>query len=290
MQQKLSEKALQVKLTIRRATLVKRNNVLTSQVQRDNNDTGLTVLTKLFRDPKSPIAEIMTAVNNAYVYHRKHTLPYQDGGYRLLPAQTYMQYTDDMRHLTAVVETLLRQHMPDYDALVARDVQRRNFGQTMSLASAADYPTADQFRDSTSLQFQFSPLPDEAHPLFDLSDEDRATYAEHVHAVEAAAKNDVIQRMLEPLQHLTKKIADYRGEKGERFHVANLDNVLEGCKLARRLAIDPTAELLGTIDELEGLVQSYAFGVVQLKESPDVREEAKQRLATLDAKLAEYFA
>jgi hypothetical protein len=70
---KLSDKAMLVKLTIKRAALTKRDQFLTDKIQMQEGDASLTVLTKLFRDKASPINQIMTAVNEVYAYHKTTT-------------------------------------------------------------------------------------------------------------------------------------------------------------------------------------------------------------------------
>lgn len=286
---KLSNKALQVKLTIKRASLVRKDTTLTDQIQVQQNDASLTVLTKLFRNKASPVYRIMQAVNDVYTYHTANTLPYVDAGPRLLPSGQYFEYSKGMRDLMDKVELDLYTYMPVYDQLVQDDIMYRNNGQAVGRACAADYPTAEEFRARMSFDLKFLPLPDENHPLFDLSDEDRRSFSEHIASVTSAARNDVIQRMLEPLAHLTAKLETPIGESGSVFRDSALENVLEGCRMARKLMIEAEPALVNEIDELERLVQGYSFGASQLRESPATRDDAAARLAAAAAKMKDYF-
>lgn len=286
---KLSDKAMLVKLTVRRAALVKNDKALSAKIQASEGDTSLKVTTELFRDKTQPVAQIMQAVNEVYKYHTENTLPYEDAGPRLLPANTYFEYTQDIRAKIATVDALQAKWMPLYDQLVLADIAYRNQG-AVKRACAADYPSAADFQSRMGLELTFRPLPDEEHPLFDLSDEDKASFTNNLHHVEVQARNDVIGRMLKPLEYLVNRLGEYTGAKGQRFHQSTLENVLDGCKMARKLAIDATPELIAEIAELERVVKGYVFNVDGLKQDEDTRAAAKAKLEVATAKLNDYFA
>jgi hypothetical protein len=283
---KLSDKAMLVKLTIRRAALTRRDDQVTNAIQQQYGDNSLSAFTKLFRADTSPVYHIMRAVNEVYTYHKANTLPYVDAGPRILPSANYMDYTQEMRSKIAHVEAMLAQWMPMYDQLVKDDVLYRNGGAPTGRASANDYPSADEFAARMSFDLRFSPMPDKKHFLFDLSDEDEQAFDRAIDDAFKLARNDSVQRMLEPLGYLVKRLDEYKGEKGERFHASNLENVLEGCRMARRLAIDPPQELVDTIKELERAVIAYSFDITGLKESQATRDGARARLAAIADKMA----
>ena len=122
---KLSDKAMLVKLTTRRASLTKRDAYLTATLQAQENDKSLTVLTKLYKETASPVRQIMSAYNEVYQYHKMHTLPYTDAGPRILPNNMYFEYTQEMKHLIAKVEKKLAAILPHYDQLVHEDIMYR---------------------------------------------------------------------------------------------------------------------------------------------------------------------
>ena len=283
---KLCDRAILVKLTIRRAALTRRDEQVTSAIQQQYKDQSLSAFTKLFRADTSPIYHIMRAVNEVYVYHKQHTLPYVDSGPRILPSANYFEYTQEMRSKIAHVESMLNQWMPYYDQLVRDDILFRNGGQPTGRATVGDYPSADEFAARMSFDLRFQPMPDKKHFLFDLSDEDEAAFDRAAEETAKLARNDTVVRMLEPLQHLVNKLDEYKGEKGQRFHTSTLENVLEGCRMARKLAIDPPQELLDSIKELEGAVTAYSFGITGLKESQATRDGARARLAAIADKMA----
>jgi hypothetical protein len=286
---KLSDKALLVKLTTRRVGLTKKDRALTAQLQAQENDASITVLTKLFKDKSGPIYKIFTNVNGVYTYHKQHTLPYIDAGPRILPNKLYFDYTQEMKQRIAVVDALLDNYMPVYDQLVAEDIAYRNFGKTVGRADASEYPTADKFRSSISMDFRFQPMPDTRHFLFDLNDDDLQAVAQAEEEAIAAANADTVNRMLKPLGALVERLKEYQGSKGERWHNAIIENVLDGCNMARKLAIDPAPELLTELNNLETMAKGYLDHVEIIKASPLARDEARKRLAEAADKMAAFY-
>jgi len=283
---KLSDKVVLVKLTIRRAALTKRDAVLTANLQAQEKDNSLTVLTKLFKDKDSAINQIMAKYGEVYQYHKKHTLPYMDAGPRILPNDMYMEYTQEMKHRIAQVDNLLDTYMPMYDQLVLDDVMYRNRGHAAGRANVSEYPNAEDFRLSMSAELRFQPMPDASHFLFDLSEDDVASFKRAEEEAAQAANADTVQRMLKPIQALVTKLGEYQGLKGERFHNSLVENVIDGCTLARKLAINPTPELLADIAELEDAVQGYLKDVEMIKGSANKRVEAKKKLQDVASKMA----
>jgi hypothetical protein len=286
---KLSDKAVLVKLTLRRAALTKRDHGLTATLQAQENDKSLTVLTKLFRNKESAINQIMAKYGEVYAYHKKHTLPYVDAGPRILPNEMYFEYTQEMKHRIASVDVLLDTYMPMYDQLVLDDVAYRNSGSAAGRASVDEYPTAENFRLSMSAELRFQPMPDASHFLFDLSEDDVASFKRAEEEAAAAANSDAINRMLKPMAALVTKLKDYQGGQKERFHNSLIDNVIEGCDMAKRLAINPTPELLAEIEGIKSLAGSILDTVEVVKGSANARAKAKADLDAVANKLAGFY-
>lgn len=285
---KLSDKCMLVKLTIKRAALTKRDQYLTDKIQSQEGDSSLTVLTKLFRDKSSPVNQIMQAVNEVYAYHRKHTLPYVDAGPRILPSDNYMDYTAEMKHLIAKVDNLLSQWMPSYDLLVAQDVMYRNAGHAAGRATKDDYPSAEKFAQAMSVEYRFQPMPDSRHFLFDLSDEDMQAFEQAEAEAAAQANADTVARMLKPLSSLVTRLKEFQGQKGERFHNSLIQNVIEGCDLAEKLAINPTQELTAQINELRDAAKACMDDVEIIKGSAHKRDDARRKLEEVAARMGAF--
>lgn len=289
-QTKLADKAMLVKLTVSRASLTHVDAAVSNAIQHQYGDSYLKAVTKLFQNRSCPVHEIMSAFNAAYTYHKSNTLPYVDAGPRILPNTRYFDYTTEMRSRINKIEALLDKHIPNYDQMVNDDLAVRTQGAQAagraSTASVDDYPTAQNFRNAMSIDLRFSPMPDKRHFLFDLNEEDlNACEAAEAEAL-ALARADVVNRMLKPLDALVKRLGEYQGNKGERFHNSIVENVIEGCRTARELAIDPTPELLAEITSLEQAAAGYLTHVEIIKGSANARADARAKLSEVAAKMA----
>lgn len=281
---KLSDKALLVKLTQRKPSLTRRDHSLSATLQQIEKDRSLAVFKRLFQDRANPINAIMSANGDVYTYHKLHTLPYVDAGPRLLPNALYFEYTQEMKHLTAKVERLLDTYMPHYGQLVRDDIAFRGGN-----ASLNEYPTEDQFRAAVSNDLRFMPMPDRSHFLFDLAEDDLAEFERAEAEAAKLAAQATVEHMLKPIEQLVTKLTEYQGEKGQRFHNSIVENVLDGCRQARKLAIDPSPELLAHIDSLERMAKNMLDHVETLKGSANLRAVNKTALEDVAKKMAAYF-
>ena len=285
----LADKAMLVKLTVRRANLTKRDSVAEAIIQQQMDDTSLTVLSRLFKDKHNPINQIMTAASEVYTYHKNNTLPWADKGPRMLPNNNYMDYTQTMRNKIANVDTLLQKHIPNYDTYVQLDIAYRSKNQTSSRAKVEDYPSADDFRSRMGFDLRFMPMPDQRHFLFDLSDEDLHAFNASMEQTANMAREDAVKRMLEPLSHLVDKLNKPIGTDGHIFRDSAIENIVEGIEQARKLTLDESPEIKQLTDTLNAEITKYAEHSNWLRESPIVREQAAQKLSDIASAMGAFM-
>lgn len=281
----LNEKAMLVKLTMRKANLTKRDQVAESIIQSQLDDSSLIVNSKLFRDKTNPINKIMSEANEVYTYHKNNTIPYLDKGPRLLPNGIYMEYTQAMRDRINRVDQLLNNYLPNYDTYVQLDIQYRSKNQATARAKAEDYPSADDFRSRMGFELRFMPLPDKKHFLFDLDDTDIQNFEQSVKEAERVARSNTIKLMLEPLTHLVDKLSVPIGQDGHIFRDTALENVIEGLQQARKLNIDEDPEITATIGHLSQAMTLFNDHKDSLRESPVVRSKAHNTLDAIASKM-----
>jgi hypothetical protein len=285
----LNEKAMLVKLTMRRAHMSSRDQAAEEIVQNQLNDASLVVNRKLFRDKANPVNRILTAASEVYTAHKKMTLPYMDAGPRILANGMYMEYTKAMKERIAHLEGMIEQTLASWDQHVAADISFRSRSSSGGRATVEDYPTAEQFRERVGFDLRFSPLPDESHFLFDLSEEDKAGFASSMKEIAAGARRDCIMRMLAPVDHLISKLRLPIGETGSIFRDSAITNVVEGCEIARKLNIDDDPQITAVIGELNRAIAKINDAKDAVRESQPTREAAAKKLAELQAKLAPFM-
>lgn len=274
----LCEKAMLVKLTQRRVNLTRRDELAETVIQQHMDDSSLTVLSKLFRDPNNPVRKALSHISETYVYHKKHTMPYVDKGPRILVNGLYLDYSNHMRSRRNELDTMIAAIMPYYDQYVQQDIAQRSKTSTKTRATANDYPSAEEFQERVGFDVRFTPLPDERHFLFDLSEEDQQTFSQAMRDVHIAATNDAIGRMLTPLQHLVEKLNKPIGTDGSVFRDSAVNNVAEGLEIARKLLLDAPPHVVDTMAALDKAVSTFAGNKDWLRESPVMREQAAKKL------------
>ena len=284
----LSEKAMLVKLTMRRANLTKRDQVAEAVIQQQLDDTSLIVNSKLFRDKANPINKIMTAASEVYTYHKLNTLPWADKGPRVLPNAQYMDYTHEMRGKIDHVDAMIQNYLPNYDKYVQLDIAYRSKNPT-ARAKVEDYPTADEFAAKMGFDLRFMPMPDAKHFLFDLSPDDEAAFAASMEDTATMIKEDTIKRMLTPLQKLVEKLNTPIGTDGHIFRDSAIENIVEGIELARKLTLDESPEIKQLTDSLNAEVSKYASNIEWLRESPVVREQAAKKLSDIASAMGAFM-
>ena len=105
----LHEKAVLVKLTSHKPTLMRRADDKTAQLQQLTDDKAAAAYVKLFKF-RTPVQEVLSRHREVIRLHQRLTLPYEDRGPRLLPNARYLDYTTQMRTAMDSVAEWFDQH------------------------------------------------------------------------------------------------------------------------------------------------------------------------------------
>jgi CHAT domain-containing protein len=118
--------------------------------------------------PKEALAEIHKIVGEARQEHYFMTLPWDDNGYRVLPAAAYTDHTEKMRALS-------NRFTPGVEALVHQFGQlvEEAKGRLGGLFRPGDYPAPDELRSKFSFETKVMPLPDAGDFRVALGDEEK---------------------------------------------------------------------------------------------------------------------
>lgn len=287
----LNEKAMLVKLTVKKMTTTKRDANAEQFLQSETGDEAFTAFKTLFKSKDNPVNRALADVSAVYTLHKKLTLPYVDKGPRILVNDQYESYTKSMRDEFNHVDKVVDECVFNWDAYVQQDIDYRvrvakASGRPAPIITAAEYPTAQEFKERTRFILRFFPLPEKAHFLFDISEEDKQAFEDAMNDAAKLAKADAVNRMLTPLTHLVSKLTKPIGAEGAIFRDSAIENVIEGLEEARKLIIDPTPEVKQTLDELDAYISKFATNSDVLRESPVVRMQAQAKLKEVEDKMA----
>ena len=159
--------------------------------------------------PKAALAEVQKIVSEARQDHYFMTLPWDDNGYRVLPAAAYMDHTERMRQLS-------NQFTPAIDTLT------QQFGQLVEEAKVRlgglfrsdDYPTPEELGSKFSFETKVMPLPNAGDFRVTLGDGEKERIKRQITtAVEASlqvASLELWQRLYEAVSHLAERLRAYK--------------------------------------------------------------------------------
>jgi len=239
--------------------------------------------------PKEALGEIQKIVSEARQEHYFITLPWDDNGYRVLPAPAYLDHAGKMR-------TLAQRFNPAADALA------RQFGSLVEQARsrlgglfrASDYPTPSELRAKFSFETKVMPLPDAGDFRVTLGDEEKTRIKRQITAaVEASLQvgsRELWHRLYDAVQHMAERLSAYRvTDEGveHSFRDTVVTNLKKLVDVLPKLNItnDPELERLGSQVRASLLVDPK-----ELRLSECVRAETAKAAAEIAQRMAGYMS
>lgn len=239
--------------------------------------------------PKAALAAIQQIVGEARQEHYFMTLPWDDNGYRVLPAAAYMEHTEKMRALssrfTPAVETLVRQ----FGQLVEEAKTRLG-----GLFRAADYPGPEELRSKFSFETKVMPLPDASDFRVTMGEEEKERIKRQITAaVEASlqvASRELWQRLYEAVSHLAERLQAYKvTDEGidHPFRDSVVTNLVKLVDILPKLNVTADAELKRLAAEVRA---SLLVDPQELRKSESVRTETAKTAAEIADRMKAYMA
>jgi len=238
--------------------------------------------------PKEALAEIHKIVSEARQEHYFMTLPWDDNGYRVLPAAAYMDHTEKMRGLSS-------RFTPAVEALV------QQFGQLVEEAKVrlsglfrpGDYPAPDELRSKFSFETKVMPLPDAGDFRVALGDEEKERIKRQITAaVEASlqvASRELWQRLYEAVSHLAERLQAYKVTEEGVEHPFR-DSVVT--RLVKLVDVLPKLNVTGD-PELEQLAAQVRASLLvdpqELRKSESARNETAKAALAISQRMAPYL-
>lgn len=238
--------------------------------------------------PKTALAEIQKIVSDARQEHYFMTLPWDDNGYRVLPAAAYMDHTERMRDLSnrfsPAVETLAQQ----FGQLVEEAKVRLG-----GLFRPEDYPSSEELRSKFSFETKVMPLPNAGDFRVTMGDEEKERIKRQITAaVEASlqvASRELWQRLYEAVSHLAGRLQAYKVTDEGVEHPFR-DSVVTN--LVKLVDVLPKLNVTGD-PELESLAAQVRTSLLvdpqELRKSDSVRSEAAKAASAIANRMAAYM-
>jgi hypothetical protein len=222
-------------------------------------------------DKLENIQKIVTAVRS---WNYQQTLPWSDGGSRLLPMKNFFNYKETLNNFENQFNQAVDEFITEYPQLVS--------GSAFTLGDLFDrgeYPTADSLKDKFKFKFVFSPVPDAGDFRIDVEDQAKAEleeqYKSYYEQKLADAMADAWTRLHETLTHISERL-DYTDENKKKFWDSTITNATELCSLLSNLNVTNDPKLEDARQKLEKALSGIEPSDV--RESEAIRSSVKAKV------------
>lgn len=195
---------------------------------------------------------VQKIVSAARVWHYEQTLPWSDGGSRLLPMKNFFDYKKTLSTFEQHYWTAVGELEKEYPTLVTAAAF-----QLGALFNRNDYPDASTIRGKFRFSYVFMPVPTAGDFRIQAGDEAlaelQAQADTHVNNRLNDAMKDIWTRLHECLTHMSTKLTDLPSPRvlkdgtemyAQVFRDSLVNNAIELCGLLTKLNVtdDPSLE------------------------------------------------
>ena len=227
-------------------------------------------------DKLEQIQKIVTAVRT---WHYQQTLPWSDGGSRLLPMANFFDYKQTLNNFEKQFYDAVDSFIVEYPQLVSSSAFTLG-----GMFDRNEYPTADSLRNKFNFKFVFIPVPDKGDFRIDVEQQAKTElqqqYEQYFQDKLNTAMKESWDRLHTVLTHISERL-DYTDDSKKKFWDSTITNATDLCGLLTGLNItkDPKLELAREM--LEKALKGVAPDDV--RESQAIRSSVKTKVdAILD--------
>lgn len=268
-----------------------RDTAAEALVKGQLGDEGQIVTRKLFVNKACLINKYLQLAGEMYQTHMKYTLPLGDDGSRLLPNSMYFDYVQKMGGYEQQATAIINQIVATYPQLVQDDVNERNAALISQgkppAASLAEYPSLDRMRQYLYVQWFLEPVPTANDFRFDVDPALKERLSERLEAIKDDATLALFQTMVKPMKAFVERLSVPIGEAGSVFRDSLLGNLNELSYL-RKMNVNHDPRVTELLDGIEAVIKPYVFAPDVLREVPEARKGARDKMAELMKRLDGY--
>ncbi len=228
----LTERAMLVRVSIGYWTGRKKDGQASEEVAKEKNaarDAG-TWWTRLM--PKSAISPVQNAVMAGRVLNNNLTLPWMDGGVRVLPAEMFFDYSKQMREAEEKFDAAVKEFCDKYTERLADARERLG-----DLYKPEMFPTAREIKSKFHWSVNYLPLPDSKDFRVDLGAETTKAIQQDIEAQTQTALEASMRDLWDRLYKVIGKVAERLSDPKNIFRDSLIGNVTELCDLLPHLNV-----------------------------------------------------
>ncbi len=228
--------------------------------------------------PKEALRTIKSVQSKARQYHRENTLPWDDGGVRILSVSDYDAYTSTMDKFIDSMVVARRDLVDKYGEYV--DEARQQLGQ---LFEPSDYPDVETIENAFDMEYQIMPIPSGQHIMFNIGKaetqklQNRITDALQEKLSEA--NRDLYMRLDGAMDRIVDRMTETDDGESKIFCRSMIDQVGDLVEIVPRLNLTGDPALAKLCDQIKEKIASVDPDKLRPNSKafdPKVRKQIKQ--------------
>ena len=287
----LADRAIIVNLSISQWTAKKTDKKVNRDVARENGcdeHVGNYRKTLVAREAIKKITELAGAIR---AEHYRLTLPWRDGGDRVLSATAYFQYSQTMRAKEQELAAVWEEFFREYPQLVADAPALLN-----GMHDPNDYPAAADIRKKFSFRLEVLPLTVADDFRVNLGDEETARIRKQIQADADAqmtrAMADVWQRMHAVIAAMSERLKLYtrhaNGTVEHTFRDTLVSNITDLLDVLPLLNITNDPNVTAFAQQMRSSLTIYSAD--RLRDDAFARRDTAARADEILAKMSAFIA
>ena len=236
---------------------------------------------KLLVDPAA-INEVKAVRSRARAYHFDKTLPWIDGGTRILPSAFYFEYAEKMRQFKGEYEQAVAKFIQSYSQL--KGEARKRLG---SLYRDEDYPTGERLTKKFGWDIGVLPIPDKEDWRVELGSKAEAEIKAQVDSLLRAATATATRDLWKRLHDVVSALAEKMKTVDPVFRDSLVSNVRDLCGVMEKMNVGGDAKL----DEMTKRIQKDLgeLDAAALRDDPKMRSKIATTADDILKKMAGYL-
>lgn len=231
---------------------------------------------------REAIQAITQVVNAARSFHYENTLPWDDGGGRILPSKNFLPYSRKMREFKRLFQTAVNDFISNYETYRKKAKQRLNgmFNQT-------DYPLKAEIAEKFQFQTEIEPIPKSGDFRVRIQTREAERIKKQIEDRLQKRTEEATKDLFLRLSTVVGRFADKMSTKDAIFRDSLVENVAELINLLPKLNVadDPELEKI----RAETKKKLCAFEPETLRKSKEVRSKAAEDANAILNKMSAYI-
>lgn len=217
------------------------------------------------------INEVKAVRSRARAYHFDKTLPWIDGGTRILPSGFYMEYSAKMHEFRGEYEAAVNKFVRQFTAL--KGEARKRLG---TLFKEEDYPSHDALKSKFSWDMNVFPIPAKEDWRVELGGKTDADIKRQIDEKLQVAMEIATKDLWNRLHDVVSALAEKMRESGDPvFRDSLVGNIRELCGVMRQMNV-------ANDHDLDKMVKQIESSMAKLDPN-ELREDKKKRKQVADS-------